>query len=308
MRLTYPGPPSEADTVSGIFDSQRWGDPLSGYQEIPNTFGRNAWDIAEQATPFGETLLLACQQAEDRLQQIKPMPPGYYFDHRKKFVNEFITRPDISVGNTEHVLLVGQEGTFDQVLPLILARRENIVEVTGKEPQKFVVFMGDGETMEHRYRSIGSSKPPYSYAILGALDCYLNTDHFVDGRIENNAMLRAIWHEPAHVMWNLILGRDLTRSDMLLHEVLGGPLDPELWADIEAPIRHLDSIPLLQGEVAFWDWYKQTAAENGYTQPYFENPLTRQIILRVQHVGYAELYRIAKERRSIERDNFSQIL
>lgn len=222
--------------------------------------------------------LKSCCYTEKRLQKIIPMPDGYYFDRHKHFVETFSRRSDVQTRTTGSVVLVGKEQVFDQILPIITTERDVVTRVAGTEPEKILVFVADGETMENQYRSIGSSSPPYSYAISGALGCCINTDYLKEGLL-TPAMERAVRHEPRHALWNLTLmknGRPTYQieRDTTIYEILGGPLTLGLWSDIETA-ENIDFTSLDSGQMDFSEWYERNTTTLKHREPYFLNPVTK---------------------------------
>ena len=284
------GQPDEVSIIDDLQMRQMRGE-RPNYLDVYSPYEMGAQNMEQLPEPHYELLLRACQKSETRLQGIRPTDKGYYFDHHKEFINNFIKISGNSILDTEHVLIIGPKVFADQLIPYVLARRATIVKVSGKEPEKFVVFLGCGEIMESQFRSIGSSQPPYAYAITGALDCYLNTDYIEPGgAIYDPAVIRAAWHEPAHVMWNSVLGKDMALEDIILHEMLAGPLDPRFWSDIDMPYRMVDPVPLLRRDITYQDWFSEGSRLNGCVEQYFNHPLAKELTLRAKDLGYALLY------------------
>lgn len=224
-------------------------------------------------------LLRMYSLTEIRMQKMKPAQKGHYYSHMVNFWKTFSARPETAIQSCKYIVLVGEKKYFEDILKIINPEIEKIQQITGKKIEKFFVFVGPGEIMEKFYRGAKESQPPYNFAINGALDCFINTDWIKELGIQHPAARRTIIHEPRHIAWSLTITKNglptfQTDGNKIVHEALGGPLEIDLWKDLEL-LDIPDAYSGLENGQSFRDWYREMEVKSGHFEKFFLNPVSR---------------------------------
>ncbi len=152
-----------------------------------------------------------------------------------------------------------------------------IEQITGVKTQPVLIFVGDQATMLGFYGDLGIK--PIPPAQCNACTCYLNTDYFLKQGLDDPATIRAVLHEPTHPAFNLSIlnssGEPDFRADQswTISEALAGPLDTELWIDLQPPEGVVLNFEALENrEKDLYPWLAEVKARYGLTDvTYFQN-------------------------------------
>lgn len=221
----------------------------------------------------------SCKLTEIQLQKLCPANPGYYSNHHKVFLEKFLAKESNQIINLNGLVYVGPKKYVSQIHDVVTPEIELAEQISKKKVEKFIIFVGDGSTQENDYRAIGRDNPTVE-AISGALSCYINSDFFDDSGFIKPSVIRTAIHESRHVIYGLLQQENgfptfPFDSNDIIREALGGPLNINLWKDLQDEGFNIDITDLESEEISFWDWYSRETNKTNYEQSFFTNPVSK---------------------------------
>lgn len=216
--------------------------------------------------------------------------PLYYPKRYREFLARFFDGEEVKTLKQEGFLLAGDPKFFLVAAEYISKRRKRIMEITKKNPDPFIVFLGSGCDMWLHYRSLGPRtfriySETYPCSIAGGGDCFINTD-YLKLALDHRAVERILTHEPSQLMYDLCLKDDegnitwQLKNNRLCAEALAGPLNPEAWEDVKVVREHgINFSDLKEDGSNFWpcleeEWNRYYLRHQRYSghKPYYTFP------------------------------------